>query len=363
MTSNLGSSEDRLLRVGVLGCGPIAQMAHFDACRKARNTELYAICDAAEDLLEKMAAVHEPAVAYCDYADMLADPRVEAVVVATSDPFHVPLSLEAVAAGKHVLVEKPLGTSVEECEELRTRVREAGVTLQVGNNWRFDPGFRFAGDFIAAEMGERIAIKVWYYDSVDRYAMTDNLLPVIAASESSRRPEVDPRADRRRYLLMTHGAHALDAARFAGGEIAAVSARHLLRAGSHCWFVAIEYADGCLGHLDLCIPQRGDVEFGFRALGEHGSVLARGGLIWYHKSSYVECFSQKDGVYRRPLGEDAYSYRLQLEGFAGTILEGEPQHGADADDGTAAVRALAAVSQSSRRGGARVAVADVEGGV
>ena len=106
-------------------------MAHLDACRKGRNTELYAICDAAADLVEKMAAVHEPAVAYRDYAAMLADPRVEAVVIATSDPFHVPLSLEAVAAGKHVLVEKPLGTSVEECEELRSRVREAGVTLQV----------------------------------------------------------------------------------------------------------------------------------------------------------------------------------------------------------------------------------------
>ena len=68
-------------------------------------------------------------------------------------------------------------------------------------------------------------------------------------------------------------------------------------------------------------------------------------------------------MYRRPLGEDAYSYRLQLEGFADAVLGGEPQHGADVDDGTAAVRALVAVSQSARRGGARVAVADVEGGV
>jgi len=47
--------EERLLRIGVLGCGPISQMAHFDACRKARNAELYAICDLADDLLDKMA--------------------------------------------------------------------------------------------------------------------------------------------------------------------------------------------------------------------------------------------------------------------------------------------------------------------
>ena len=58
------TKDDRLLRIGVLGCGPIAQFAHFDACRKARNAELYAICDVADDLRERMAAVHRPRVAY-----------------------------------------------------------------------------------------------------------------------------------------------------------------------------------------------------------------------------------------------------------------------------------------------------------
>src|SRR5207302_3637127 len=101
--------DARLLRVGVLGCGPIAQFAHFDACRKARNAELYAICDVAEDLLGKMAATHSPRVAYRKYDEMLADPQVEAVIVAVADQFHVPLCLKAIAAGKHVLVEKPLG--------------------------------------------------------------------------------------------------------------------------------------------------------------------------------------------------------------------------------------------------------------
>ena len=65
--------EQRLLRIGILGCGPISQIAHFDACRKARNAELYAICDLADDLREKMAAIHEPRVVYKNYDDMLAD--------------------------------------------------------------------------------------------------------------------------------------------------------------------------------------------------------------------------------------------------------------------------------------------------
>src|ERR1700745_2976919 len=100
--------ESRLLRIGVLGCGPIAQIAHFDACRKARNAELYAICDVADDLLARMASIHEPRVTYRDYDEMLADPEVEAVIVATADQYHVPLCLKAVEAKKHVLVEKPL---------------------------------------------------------------------------------------------------------------------------------------------------------------------------------------------------------------------------------------------------------------
>src|SRR6266566_1228194 len=103
------NKESRLLRIGVLGCGPIAQIAHFEACRKARNAELYAICDLAEDLLKKMAAIHGPRVTYSDYAQMLADPQLEAIIIAVADQFHVPLALQALAAGKHVLVEKPLG--------------------------------------------------------------------------------------------------------------------------------------------------------------------------------------------------------------------------------------------------------------
>jgi predicted dehydrogenase len=111
--------EPRLLRVGVLGCGPISQFAHLEACRKARNAELYAICDVAEDLVEKMAAIHAPQVTYTDYRAMLSDPNVEAVIVGVADQFHVPAAREAIEAGKHVLVEKPMGVDVEECVWLR----------------------------------------------------------------------------------------------------------------------------------------------------------------------------------------------------------------------------------------------------
>ena len=58
----------------------------------------------------------------------------------------------------------------------------------------------------------------------------------------------------------------------------------------------------------------------------------------------------KDDQFHRPLGQDAYSYKLQIEGFADTILHGAPQHGAPLEDGLAAVRAMAAISQSVETG-------------
>ena len=350
------------LRIGVLGCGPIAQIAHLDACRKARNAELYAICDVAQDLVERVAAIHQPQVCYQEFDEMLADPEVQAVIIATTDEYHVPLCQKAIAAGKHVLVEKPLGVMVEECEELRDQLLGTGLVLQVGHNRRFDPGMAFAHRFVQDELGGRMALKVWYCDSVHRYTMTDNLQAIPFSSPNRRRPATDPRADRRSYYLLAHGSHLLDSARFLGGEIIGLRAQLVERFGAYCWFATADFADGSVGHLDLTVAVRGDFEEGFRIYGEYGSVNGRLYLPWYHKAGRVECFSTKDDLYRRPLGQDAYTYKLQIESFANTILHGQPLQGADIEDGIASVRGLVALSRSVATG-KHVLLSEVTGGV
>jgi len=281
---------------------------------------------------------------------MLADPLVEAVIIATSDQFHVSLCLQALAAGKHVLVEKPLGVNLEECLALREKHQGSKLVFQIGNNRRFDPGIAFARKFIHEELGGLIALKAWYCDSTYRYTMTDNLQPLVLSSADARKPAGNPKADKRRYFVLTHGSHLIDTVRFFAGEIKRLRARLLERFGAYCWFIEVEFANGALGHLDLAIPIHGDFEEGFQIYGEHGSVQGRVLLPWFHKASHVECFSAKDGLYRRPLGEDAYTYKRQIEGFADTILHGTPQQGANLDDGIAAVRALAAITHSVATG-------------
>ena len=133
------------VRIGVLGCGMISQAAHFESCQKARNTRLYAICDAADDLLSRMAQIWEPEVAYGQYEEMLADPKVEAVIIGIADQFHVSAAARALEAGKHVLVEKPLGVSVEEgLDLLKIKQAAPNLVLRVGFMKRFDPGVAFA---------------------------------------------------------------------------------------------------------------------------------------------------------------------------------------------------------------------------
>lgn len=356
--------ESRLLRIGMLGAGPIAQIAHLESCRKGRNTHLYGLCDAAPDLLARVAAMHRPQRSFVRYADMLDDPQVEAVIVGVADQFHVQLALQALRAGKHVLLEKPMGVTVEECETLRDEVMATGLTLQVGHNRRFDPGVLHAHRFIQEQIGGMVSAQFWYNDSVHRYTMTDALQPLIETSAQAFRPQGNPKADRGRYLMLAHGSHLTDTVRFLSqSEMVKVRSRLLERFERHCWFVDVAFADGSLGHLELTITVAGDFEEGFRIQGEQGSVTGRLPLSWYHKAGNVECFSIENDLYTRPLGQDGHGYRQQLEGWADTILHGKRQLGASVHDGLASMRAMAAIARSAATGGSWVALDSVTGGV
>ena len=361
-TPTMIKKQDRRLRVGVLGCGPIAQFAHFESCAKARNADLYAICDVADDLVARMAATYQPARTFSDYDRMLADPDLEAVIVATSDSFHVPASLRALAAGKHVLCEKPIGTDIESVETLAGSVTASGKVLQIGHMKRFDPGLEAARDFVRDEMGAQLAFKAWYCDSTHRYTMTDAVQPLPVVSTKAKKPAENPKADLARYYMLAHGCHLVDTARFLCGDLESVSARLNQRFGAYSWFVDVAFASGALGHLDLTIAVRMDWHEGLHLYGEHGSVVAKTYNPWYYKTSDVEIFSERDATYRRPLGADGHFYRRQLEGFADTILTGAPMRGAGIADGVASVRAMAAISQSVRTG-QPVRLADAAGPV
>jgi predicted dehydrogenase len=356
------AKQERRLRVGVLGAGQIAQAAHFESCTKAINADLYAICDVADDLRERMAITHGAQKTYNDYDTMLADPELDAVIIATADAFHVPASIKALEAGKHVLCEKPIGVTVEECLVLKDAVEKSGKILQVGHMKRFDAGLQAAKSFITDEMSELIALKAWYCDNTHRYPMTDAVQPLIVTSANARKPSQNPKADLRRYYMLAHGCHLIDTARYFAGDIVSVHARLSERAGIWCWFVDVEFASGTLGHLDLTVQVRMDWHEGFQIYGKNGSIIGKTYNPWYYKSSEVDIFREADGATHRVLGADGHFYRRQVESFARTILDKASMEGADINDGLASVQAMVAIARSVESG-KPVALADVTGGV
>ncbi len=356
------SSSSSPFNIGVLGAGQIAQSAHFIGVRKSKTATLYAICDAADDLRERMAAVHQPTTTFDDYDAMLADDNVDAVIVAVADQFHVPLSIKALDAGKHVLVEKPMALTVEDAEALVEAGRRNNRVVLVGHEKRYDPGVAFARDFIRDEIGELIGLKHWYTDSTYRYPVTDTLQPIIESSANARRPAGNPKADRQRYLVLGHGSHMLDTARYLGGPLTAIRARLSTKADTYCWFLEAEYANGCLGQLDLTVAVRMDWWEGFQVYGSEGSVIGKLFNPWHLRAAEVQAFSTKDDQYHQPIGEDANVFRLQIEDFVAAATTGSDLRGATAEDGLASVRAMVALSQSVETGD-WVRLDDVSGGL
>ena len=358
----MNSKSEKHLKIGVLGCGAIAQAGHFESVAKARNATLHAICDVAEDLVQRFSVTYGATKTYTQYERMLDDPDIDAVIIATADAFHVPAARAALAAGKHVLCEKPLGVALEEVEELRTAVATSGCKLQVGHMKRFDPGIESARRFIDDEMGQMLAFKGWYCDSTHRYPMTDAVQPLIVSSAAARRPSRDPKADLQQYFMLAHGCHLVDTARFLCGDILELQARHLQRFGAYSWFIDVGFANGALGHLDLTVAVRMDWHEGFQLYGEHGSVIAKTFNPWLFRSSEVDIFRESTGGTSRVLGADAHVFRRQLESFADAILNDTPIVGADVEDGVASVRAMLAIAESARTG-QPVKLADVAGAI
>jgi len=353
-------TPDRKLRVGILGCGPISQFAHLESVQKSRNAVLQAVCDADDGLAQRFGKFYDARQIYLDYDRMLADPEVDAVIIGIADAFHVPAALKAIAAGKHVLCEKPIGVAVEEVEELAGAVRSSGKILQVGHMLRFDPGIESARDFITTRMGDMLALKAWYCDSTHRYAMTDAVQPLPRKGSHSLRPAGDQKADKQRYYMLAHGSHLVDLARHLGGPIRAVQARLNRRFGAHCWFVDVDFTSGAIGHLDLTIGVRMDWHEGFQVYGEHGSASARIYNPWFYKSSDVELFHEDSATTTRVLGADGHFYRRQLEAFADCVLSNAPMRGADIADGVASIKTMVAIAQSVASG-KRIEVASAKG--
>ena len=148
------------VRVGILGCGSIARSAHLPSLLRTRDSAVIAIADADAANLSAAQAIVRDAKAVRDYADVLAMPDVDAVIVALPPALHADAAIAALERGKHVYVEKPLATTSRDAARMVAAARRTTLTSMVGFNYRFHPIVQAARARLAAgAIGTPIGIR------------------------------------------------------------------------------------------------------------------------------------------------------------------------------------------------------------
>ncbi|MCW5976918.1 MAG: Gfo/Idh/MocA family oxidoreductase [Bryobacteraceae bacterium] len=138
----------KTIGVGIVGCGWAARDLHLPALRSLPGVRVVALADSDAQRVESLAADAGVDRRYASAAALAADPDIDAVVVAVPTKWHVEAACEALAAGKHVLVEKPLAATLEECDAA-IRARENGSRkAMVGFNLRWNANVRQARELI-----------------------------------------------------------------------------------------------------------------------------------------------------------------------------------------------------------------------
>jgi len=137
------------IRVAVVGAGAIAQVAHLPVLRKLPGVEVAAICDSDIGKAQELASHFEVKDTYDDIEDVLRYVRADAVVVCTPTHLHESHIVAALAAGKHVLCERPLALSIEGVERVLKASEKAGKRVMVGMNHRFRSDVQAARGFLA----------------------------------------------------------------------------------------------------------------------------------------------------------------------------------------------------------------------
>ena len=133
---------DRIVKIGIIGCGGIANGKHMPSLKKIKNVQMVAFCDIIEERAVKAAEEYgvEGAKVYTDYKELLKDREIEVVHVCTPNRSHAFISIDAMEAGKHVMCEKPMAKTYKEAKEMLDASERTGMKLTIGyqSRWRAD---------------------------------------------------------------------------------------------------------------------------------------------------------------------------------------------------------------------------------
>jgi predicted dehydrogenase len=150
------------MKAGIVGCGHVSHK-HIAALRKLRGIELAGVCDRDAALAQRVAAVAGTSRACGDLAQLLAATRLDVVHILTPPRSHRDLAIQAMQAGCHVLVEKPMALTAADADEMTEVARREGVSLCVCHNFLFEPCVMRARKLVASGVvGDVVSVDIYW---------------------------------------------------------------------------------------------------------------------------------------------------------------------------------------------------------
>jgi predicted dehydrogenase len=337
------------LRIGMIGCGEIAVQtaAAIASSRFARHAmAMDARSDLARDLGEKYRVTWTDRV-----EDVLANPEVEAVYIAVPHDLHAPLAIQAAEAGKHVLVEKPIATTLADADAMVAAARANGVHLSVNFVAQIDPVYRAARELVAADaIGKVVGTHIVYRNNKKASYWTSGF---------SGRVQSDWRTAKARAgggVLVMNVIHDLNTMRFVTGlEVVRVHAEYDTFATpvevEDYIAVTYRYDNGAIGTIEAgsALPGRDPLHDVDRIYGTKGQLLFEPALRVYVNEPVAGLTAGEwQTLSVEPLGAKEKQVAM-IDGFAGPILAGgEPA--VSAEDGRAALATILAAYRSGAEG-------------
>lgn len=313
------------LRIGVLGAARITELSLVGPARTTGH-RLVAVAARDRSRAAAFADEHDVERVVDSYADLLADPEVEVVYNPLANGLHGPWNLAALAAGKHVLSEKPSASNAEEAAEVRDATVKSGSVFMEAFHYLFHPVTRRLHEIVeSGELGELRRV--------------ETLVAIPAPGDSDPRWSLSLAGG----ALMDLGCYGLHAVRmlapWAGGAPRLVSARGGQRAGAPDvdeWLDAdLEFPGGATASA-RCHMAYGDLEMSCRVIGSRGEALAPNFVLPHLDDRLV--VRTPDGERTERLGTRS-SYTYQLEALAAHIRRDSPLP-LDADDALATMRLI-----------------------
>ncbi len=339
------STAGRKLGIGVIGTNRWAESAHLPGYAADPRVRLVAFCDVVPERARSMQARFGAERIYADHHQLLADPDIDAVDVCTPTHTHLALSLDAIAAGKHVLCEKPLHTEAGPAFAAADAATRRGVRTKLGFTFRYSPAIRELRRWIVdGELGE-----VFHVHGLEQNSQfLDPDVPL---------RQIAPDAPRDRLLpasIVGYGSHLVDLMRWLGGEFHAVAAtmknfvpeRPILGTPGRqrilvedATVALVEFASGAHGMLQssyIAVGNYPGVEI--RVYGSKGAGIAR--LVTEYGVAEQLKRAEADSVEFREVRLDAghfpagtslatpwpeLYYRNLIRHFVGEIVDGRPE--------------------------------------